>query len=172
MIKLTDLLNENRPPSPKDVKDWIESFNNAAWIKNAAGYYLFRASDFALKGIKRELKDSGIHIRHFPKNAYGIPVSQKNDFHWGTNESVSESKYKAHVFSDVVHDIVSDEKFKNVDYIKDGDFTNDTVRIYIKDRDKSSAKKIIKTLQSKYGVEGKWNERESAVEVSGSSLVD
>lgn len=87
MIKLTDIINENihesTPASLRDVKDWIEGFNNAVYLKNAAGYFLFKASDFALKGIKRELKDTNIRVRHFPKGAYGIPVSQKNEFHWG-----------------------------------------------------------------------------------------
>lgn len=97
MIKLTDLinegLNENRPPTPRDVKNWIESFNNAVWLKRASGYFLFKASKFALEGIKRELKGHDVRVASFPKGAYGIPVSQKNNFHWGTNESLTENKF-------------------------------------------------------------------------------
>lgn len=83
---------------------------------------------------------------------------------------LNESKYKAHVFADVVDDIVTDEKFKNVDRTEEN---RGDVYIYIKDRDKKSIGDIANTLKSKYGVEGvKWNEGESAIVVPGSSLVE
>lgn len=85
---------------------------------------------------------------------------------------LSESKYKANVFADVVDDIVKDEKFKNIDRVSDADPISGNVSIYIKDRDKQSAKNIIKTLKRKYGVTGNWNESESAVVAAGDSLVE
>lgn len=172
MIKLNDLINENRPPSPKDVKDWIESFNNAAWVKNAGGYYIFKASKFALKGIKRELKDSGIYIKHFPNNAYGIPVANKNDFHWGTNESVKESKYRGNVLADVIEDIIEDEGFEHVDRVEDSRM-NDSTYIYLSTRDMKPAGKIMKTLKDKYGVDDVgYSKTQVAVVVPSGTLME
>lgn len=80
---MTSRMKSLVPPSRKDMKEWIEGFNNAAFTKVAAGYMTFKASNFAVEGMRRELKDVDVRVRKFPNGYYGIPVCQKNNFNWG-----------------------------------------------------------------------------------------
>lgn len=103
MIKLKELLSEaKRPPTRKDMAEWINAFNNARFVNVKGGRMLFVASNFALKGMNRELKGTGINIIDTGKTdkeglpLYAFDLKDKNKFQW--NESINEREYSQTYF--------------------------------------------------------------------------
>jgi hypothetical protein len=58
--------------TPKELKDQIESFNNAYVTGVEGGWMYFRATDFAAEGIRRE---SGKKVQGLLGNEYRILMS-------------------------------------------------------------------------------------------------
>jgi hypothetical protein len=58
--------------TPKELKNQIESFNNAYVTHVEGGWMYFRATDFAAKGIRREL---GKKVQGLLQNEYRILMS-------------------------------------------------------------------------------------------------
>lgn len=57
------------PLSNKEIKNQIESFNNACVTGVEGGWMYFRATDFAAKGIRRE---TGKKVEGLLENEYRI----------------------------------------------------------------------------------------------------
>jgi hypothetical protein len=58
--------------TPKELKNQIESFNNACVTGVEAGWMYFRATNFAAEGIRRE---SGKKVEGLLQNEYRILMS-------------------------------------------------------------------------------------------------